>query len=175
VAGRKAWASISGNTKEPELLGEFGMEDAPGATGLRWMLAKPPAWQNQEEDVGEQEQEENPHSYNRQLSSMPDSGKRQRAMSSSKKMPITDFLRSIPTFQSVDETDIHKLESSSSLQIFGNGSSILAHDQKSDFIYVIREGNVKVMKKKDKVMNLTQGDYFGEGSFTNRTSGSQQS
>ena len=82
-------------------------------------------------------------------------------------MPITDFLRSIPTFQSVDNTEIHTLESACTLQIFSNGKEILGHGAKSEFVYVIREGNVSVMKKldyrkQDKVMTLTEGDYFGE-------------
>ena len=196
-AGRKAWAKYSGNTMEPDVLEEHGQEHDLDATGLKWMLNKPPAWQNlnPETEASDNSDDEtvnatNPHAFRNQMSMNPsdrgltDKIGRNRAQSSSKKMPITDFLRSIPTFQSVDTDDIAKLESGCSLQIFGNGSTILNHDTTSDFIYVIREGNVKVMKKKqyrsghpssEKVMNLTQGDYFGEGSFTNRSTASQQS
>jgi hypothetical protein len=189
---RKAWSLISGNTSEPAELDKYGQEHSPDATGLRWMLPKTEYWQNiskgDDQDEGsDDENGVNTKNFGKQMSTMDgkgidkSSGGRNRAMSSSKKMPITDFLRSIPTFQSVDTDDITTLESACSLQIFSNSSTILGNDVRSDFIYVVREGNVKVMKVREgtnqsyKVMSLTQGDYFGESSFQNRSANSQQS
>jgi len=173
----KLWAFYSGNKSEPEGLKQFGHEHDADAVGLRWMLPKPACWIIPEPT---NDSDDDYDSFERPtLSSLDsgniDEGKRRRA--STKAMPITDFLRSIPTFQSVDQAEIQTLESACTLQIFSNGKEILGHDAESEFVYVIREGNVSVMKKldyrkQDKVMTLTEGDYFGEGSFTNRQVGS---
>jgi len=165
----KLWAFYSGNKPEPEGLKEFGHDHDPDAVGLRWMLPKPSCWIVPE--VNSDSDDDYDHNYDRpslrsvDLMGINKDGIRRRA--STMAMPITDFLRSIPTFQSVDNTEIHTLESACTLQIFSNGKEILGHGAKSEFVYVIREGNVSVMKKldyrkQDKVMTLTEGDYFGE-------------
>ena len=155
----KLWAFYSGNKPEPEGLKQFGHEHDPDAVGLRWMLPKPACWIIPE-PTSESDDEFDHNLERPSLKSLESSGlnNSDRRRASTKAMPITDFLRSIPTFQSVDQAEIQTLESACTLQIFSNGKEILAHGAKSEFVYVIREGNVSVMKKldyrkQDKVSN----------------------
>ena len=140
----KLWEYYSGNTCEPEGLKRFGQEHEQGSTGMKWKLFKPPAWQEME----------NEHSS------------RARRRASTKSMPITDFLRSITTFQSVHSDDIFTLEKACTLQIFSSGEEILGRNKKSEFVYVIREGAVSVMKelpesmKADKVRLAVPSRFF---------------
>ncbi|GMH94167.1 hypothetical protein TrST_g4028 [Triparma strigata] len=175
---RKLWSHMSGNTHEPDELKRFSVEDEEDAEGVTWTLKhKPEQWIEIEQDTDHSDSDD--EGIHRMSTSQLDFTSSRQKRCSTNAMPITDFLISIPTFQHLDRDAIALLEDSCTMQIFSNGKEILAEDETSEFVYVIREGIVGVIKRRDyrdctkeKVMSLTQGDYFGEGSFTGKHKGS---
>ena len=172
---REQWAHITGNSKAPEGLEQFGCDHERGADGVRWMLQKPDAWQKNPSNFEDRSNQSNLKSENssmfyRSASSMANETKSMadKRRISRGNMPISDFLGSIPTFQNLTQETFQKLEQACQLQIFETGKPILEEDSFSQYVFVIREGGVKVLKKNndrvsENIMRLTQGDYFGEG------------
>jgi len=182
---RERWAEVTGNTKAPECIDIYGVPDSPTADGVKWMIQKPAAWQSTGDTDGANSlSAAKLAAFSREQSSIGEkvSGSSSQRKHSEGKMPISDFLGSIPTFQNLDHETFLKLEHICMLQIFESDKVILREGERSQHVFVIREGNVKVLKNNEagnriseKVMTLTQGDYFGEGSFTHETKGSSAS
>ena len=211
------WSNWSGNVPEPESFKDFSVENDLDAEGLTWTLKhKPEIWAQHgvEEAESEDDEETTRASLNQDSFNDPAGMKPRLKRCSTKAMPITDFLISIPTFQHLDRDAITLLEDSCTMQIFFNGKEILSEEEvrkshlnitdpplsrlvslaallkhhlfairyrftrkAAENVYVVREGFVSVIKRRDyrtteKVMSLTQGDYFGEGSFTGKQKGS---
>eukprot|EP00736_Rhodelphis_marinus_P002926 Rmarinus@m.26781 len=82
------------------------------------------------------------------------------------------FLRSIPEFNSMNESDMSTLASVLENDIFDSGSYIIREGDVGDRFYIIRSGEVRVLKdnsegREEEVRRLKKGDYFGELALIN--------
>lgn len=81
-----------------------------------------------------------------------------------------DFLRQIPLFAKVGETDLRNVERLLIERRFPKHKTIVEEGLPGDYMYVIREGRVKVTKLsgdgREKILELLgPGDFFGEMSL----------
>jgi len=78
-----------------------------------------------------------------------------------------DSLRSLPLFSEVDEADLRRLAGHLIERRFPRDSTLIQEGQPGDYMYVLREGRVKVTKLsgagREKILEiLTEGAFFGE-------------
>jgi len=81
-----------------------------------------------------------------------------------------DALRAIPLFSQVEEADLESIADHLIERRFPKNATIVEEGLAGDYMYVIREGRVKVTKASDegreKIMNFFEaGDFFGEMSI----------
>jgi CRP-like cAMP-binding protein len=86
------------------------------------------------------------------------------------KTEALESLRSIPLFSKVSDDDLEALASMLIERRFPKNSTIVEEGLAGDYMYVIREGRVKVTKAsndgREKIMNfLDEGAFFGEMSL----------
>ena len=80
---------------------------------------------------------------------------------------VLDSLRSIPLFGRVSEADLEELATHLIERRFPNNATVVEEGLPGDYMYVIREGRVKVTKAsedgREKIMNfLEAGAFFGD-------------
>ena len=84
-----------------------------------------------------------------------------------------DSLRSIPLFSGVSDEDLVSVASLLIERRFPNNKTIVEEGLPGDYMYVIREGRVKVTKLsgdgREKILSILEpGDFFGEMSLLDR-------
>jgi CRP-like cAMP-binding protein len=84
-----------------------------------------------------------------------------------------ESLRSIPLFQSVCDEDLESIANLLIERRFPNGKTIVEEGLPGDYMYVIREGRVKVTKLsgdgREKILEMLEaGDFFGEMALLDR-------
>jgi len=87
--------------------------------------------------------------------------------SPSRKKEALESLRAIPLFSRVSDTDLEDIASHLIERRFPKHSTVVEEGLPGDYMYVIREGRVKVTKASDdgreKIMNfLDKGSFFGD-------------
>ena len=92
------------------------------------------------------------------------------ATSNSMKQEAIEHLRRIPLLSKVSEADIEQLASHLIERRYPKHTTIVEEGLPGDYMYVIREGRVKVTKAsedgREKIMNfLEAGDFFGDMSL----------
>jgi CRP-like cAMP-binding protein len=78
-----------------------------------------------------------------------------------------DSLRALPLFSEVEEEDLRRLAGHLIERRFPRDSTLIQEGQPGDYMYVLREGRVKVTKLsgagREKILEiLTEGAFFGE-------------
>ena len=86
---------------------------------------------------------------------------------------VLDSLRAIPLFSHVSESDLEAIASQLIERRHPKNALIVEEGLPGDYMYVVREGRVKVIKGSDegreKIMDfLEEGDFFGEMSLLDR-------
>ena len=81
-----------------------------------------------------------------------------------------DWLRRIPLFAGVSEADLESIESLLIERRFPKNKTIVEEGLSGDYMYILREGEVKVTKLssdgREKILELLEsGDFFGEMSL----------
>jgi CRP-like cAMP-binding protein len=89
---------------------------------------------------------------------------------SRKRKDVLEHLRAIPLFSNVTDSDLDAIASHLIERRFPKDTVVVEEGLSGDYMYVIREGRVKVMKASDdgreKIMDfLEAGDFFGEMSL----------
>ncbi len=84
-----------------------------------------------------------------------------------------ESLRTIPLFQHVSDEDLESIASLLIERRFPNNKTIVEEGLPGDYMYVIREGRVKVTKLsgdgREKILEMLEaGDFFGEMSLLDR-------
>lgn len=87
--------------------------------------------------------------------------------SPSRKKEALESLRAIPLFSRVNDTDLEDIASHLIERRFPKHATVVEEGLPGDYMYVIREGRVKVTKASDdgreKIMNfLDKGQFFGD-------------
>lgn len=87
--------------------------------------------------------------------------------STTRKKEALESLRAIPLFSRVNDTDLEEIASHLIERRFPKNSTVVEEGLAGDYMYVIREGRVKVIKASDdgreKIMNFMEaGAFFGD-------------
>src|SRR5258705_4913217 len=82
-------------------------------------------------------------------------------------MPVAEFLRRIPLFTHLSETDITRLTEAARERNYPRNSVILFEDDPGDSLYVVVTGQVKVVligeDGREVILSvLNEGNFFGE-------------
>jgi len=85
-------------------------------------------------------------------------------------LSFADFMRSVPLFHSLSVKELGDLENRCTIQSFPDREYIISEGQKSDTVYVIRDGTVRVQKAMTNPLLLRKGDFFGDSSVTGQVS-----
>ena len=101
------------------------------------------------------------------------SGTDEPAATAPRRSEAIDSLRKIPLFSQVSDDDLDELAPHLIERRYPKNATIVEEGLSGDYMYVIREGRVKVTKASDdgreKIMNfLEAGDFFGEMTLLNR-------
>jgi len=88
-------------------------------------------------------------------------------MANTLRKDVVDSLRAIPLFSRVSESDLEELASHLIERRFPKNATVVEEGLPGDYMYVIREGRVKVTKAsedgREKIMNfLEAGAFFGD-------------
>ena len=89
-------------------------------------------------------------------------------MANAKTRERAQFLQHVPLLQKLTDSELAKLSSCLEEQVFKENTKVCSQGDEGDCMYLIFDGNCKVMKKVDGVVGekavatLSKGDYFGE-------------
>jgi CRP/FNR family transcriptional regulator, cyclic AMP receptor protein len=78
------------------------------------------------------------------------------------KTDATDSLRRVPLFSGLDRKELELLAKLAKEQSYESGATIVKAGASGHGLYVIKEGNVSVVRDGQKVASMGPGQFFGE-------------
>jgi cGMP-dependent protein kinase 1 len=82
-----------------------------------------------------------------------------------KQNKIVQVLKKIQIFTMLSENKLESLASMLKIQRFNDNEIIIRQDDQSDSIYIVKKGEVNVVKDNNILRVISKGDYFGEKSI----------